>query len=177
MDAGTLNTISIVAFVLAAIFFVIAVVLFFVFDIPSVWGELSGKTAAKQVAEIRAANRNVTSRRRVASDEKVRKTGKTGNTSTMQARQASRTQAVNYVPETDLLVEETALLTEETALLTEETALLTEETTVLGGETTLLSPFMETVDEGTTLLAEDKQLADNFVVIQNVVIVHTNEKI
>ena len=48
-----LNIISLVSFVLAGILLVLAVVLFFVFKIPSVWGDLSGKNARKSIERMR----------------------------------------------------------------------------------------------------------------------------
>ena len=44
--------ISWIGFGLAAIFLLIAIILFFSFDIISLHGEVSGKTAAKQMKEI-----------------------------------------------------------------------------------------------------------------------------
>ena len=51
-----LNIISLVSFVLAGILLVLAVVLFFVFKIPSVWGDLSGKNARKSIERMRQNN-------------------------------------------------------------------------------------------------------------------------
>lgn len=57
--------ISWIGFGLAAIFLLIAIILFFSFDIISLHGEVSGKTAAKQMKEIREQNRKEANRRRV----------------------------------------------------------------------------------------------------------------
>lgn len=48
----TLQTISIVCFVLAGISFIVAVILFIVFRIPSVIGSLTGRTARREIEEI-----------------------------------------------------------------------------------------------------------------------------
>lgn len=50
------QTASIVFFAVAGVLFVFAIVLFFVLDIPYVVGDLSGKIAQKQIAELRDQN-------------------------------------------------------------------------------------------------------------------------
>lgn len=57
MSAATYQTISNAGFVFAGIFTLAAVILFIKFDIPALIGELSGKTAEKQVRAIREQNR------------------------------------------------------------------------------------------------------------------------
>lgn len=59
MSASTYQTISIVAFSVAALLFVLAGILFFVLNIPRIIGELSGKTALKQIKQIREQNNGV----------------------------------------------------------------------------------------------------------------------
>lgn len=56
--AETLSTVSLIAFIVAGVCFVIAVVLFFVFGIPSVIGDLSGRTARKSIKRMRISNEN-----------------------------------------------------------------------------------------------------------------------
>lgn len=170
MNAQFYSYLSIGAFVVAAIFFVVAVILFFAFDIPSIWGELSGKTAAKQVAEIRAANRNVTTRRRASvttsdsSNSKVKQIGR------LQGSQPANRQLDVDLPETELLENDTELLQDQTALLEPET-------TILGGETTLLSPETPLLEGKNTNSSMDKQINENFTIVQSVLVIHTNEKI
>lgn len=53
MSASTYQILSIVAFSIAALLFILAVVLFFVMNIPQIIGELSGRTAIKQIKQIR----------------------------------------------------------------------------------------------------------------------------
>lgn len=181
MSAELYQNISIVAFVLAAIFFIVAVILFFVLDIPAVLGELSGKTAAKQVAEIRAANKNAVAKRRPVSTSTSttqRTTSKLAQNTTNQLGKTGQTRKTNTIEETELLVEntgaenyETELLSSETELLQPETELLTNETTLLGPETTLLSPETTLLSPETTLLSPEV----DFEIIQDVVVVHTRE--
>lgn len=54
--ADILSTISIVSFVLAAVFFALAVLFWVKFGIPSIIGDLSGKTAKKSIAKMRNKN-------------------------------------------------------------------------------------------------------------------------
>ena len=54
--AETFNFISIISFIVALIFVVLAVVIWFVFKIPSVIGDLSGRTAKKTIENLRKYN-------------------------------------------------------------------------------------------------------------------------
>lgn len=54
--AETLSTLSIVAFISAGVFFLFAAFFWFFFRIPSVIGDLSGRTARKSIAKMRMAN-------------------------------------------------------------------------------------------------------------------------
>ena len=56
MSAATYSTISLIGYIAAGVFLAAAVVLFFVFKIPTVIGDLSGRTARKSIAKQRAAN-------------------------------------------------------------------------------------------------------------------------
>ena len=51
--AETLSLISIVSFIAAAVCLVVTVILFFWFQIPSVIGDLSGRTARKSILQNR----------------------------------------------------------------------------------------------------------------------------
>lgn len=55
-NAEILSLISTISFVIAAISFALAVFLWFKFKIPSVIGDLSGRTARKSIARMRARN-------------------------------------------------------------------------------------------------------------------------
>lgn len=54
--AETLSFISIIAFVAAAICLVVTIIIFIKFKIPSVIGDLSGKTARKSIEQMRESN-------------------------------------------------------------------------------------------------------------------------
>ena len=54
--AQTLQTLSIISFAVAGVCLVLAVFFWFFFKIPIVIGDLSGRTARKSIAKMRAAN-------------------------------------------------------------------------------------------------------------------------
>lgn len=54
--AETLSTLSIISFVVAGVAFVVAIFLWIIFHIPKVISDLSGRTARKSIARMRATN-------------------------------------------------------------------------------------------------------------------------
>ena len=102
--------ISWIVFGLAAIFLLIAIILFFSFDIISLHGEVSGKTAAKQMKEIREQNRKEANRRRVPIK----------NEYPVKEEAVSRTIPAVEDEKTTVLEDETTLLEEGTVLLSNE---------------------------------------------------------
>lgn len=102
--------ISWIGFGLAAIFLLIAIILFFSFDIISLHGEVSGKTAAKQMKEIREQNRKEANRRRVPIK----------NEYPVKEETVSRTIPAAEDEKTTVLEDETTLLEEGTVLLSNE---------------------------------------------------------
>lgn len=62
MTADTWRMVSYVGFALAAVFLLAAIILFIKFRIWALFGELSGRTAARQMEEIRKGNREVVGR-------------------------------------------------------------------------------------------------------------------
>lgn len=56
MSVELLQTCSVVAYVLAGVFLLITVALFFLLDIPGLYGDLSGRTAKKAIEAIRKQN-------------------------------------------------------------------------------------------------------------------------
>ena len=101
--------ISWIGFGLAAIFLLIAIILFFSFDIISLHGEVSGKTA-KQMKEIREQNRKEANRRRVPIK----------NEYPVKEEAVSRTIPAVEDEKTTVLEDETTLLEEGTVLLSNE---------------------------------------------------------
>lgn len=58
MTIELLQTLSIVAFVLAGVLFLVAVALLFLLEVPKLFGEISGSTAKKAIENIRRQNAN-----------------------------------------------------------------------------------------------------------------------
>lgn len=56
MTVETIQLLSLVAFIVAGFLFLLAIALFFLFNIPKVFGEVSGSTARKAIESIRQQN-------------------------------------------------------------------------------------------------------------------------
>ena len=56
MTAELLHMLSLVAYIAALVLLVLAVVLFFLLDIPKLYGDVSGRTARKAIEAIRQQN-------------------------------------------------------------------------------------------------------------------------
>lgn len=132
--AETLTTLSVVSLIVAALCAILAAVLFIVFKIPTVIGDLSGRTARKSIARMRSNNeKSGVKSYRTSSANAAR--GKL--TSTMHGidkqksskKDVAKASEFGQMPETGLLAENKGAATEEsTALLItpDETDILTE---------------------------------------------------
>lgn len=146
--AQVLSIIAIISFVIAAIAFGLAIFFFIKFQIPSVIGDLSGRTARKSIAKMRETNKE-----------------KKPKQIPFQRKNEETKLPVNEGEETTLLANEG----EETTLLTNdvnETTLLTNDMY----ETTLLT---EDMCETTLLVDSSKEL----VMIEEIICIHTSEVI
>lgn len=56
MSVQLLQTLSLVAFILGGVMFLVAIALFFLFNVPRLYGEVSGATARKAIENIRQQN-------------------------------------------------------------------------------------------------------------------------
>lgn len=162
MSAEVYQMISMVAFGCGGILTLIAIILFIKFDVPSLIGELSGRTAEKKVQEIREQNRQAVSMRQrgserrrkvpayatdtkdvIGGNETASKTAEEKKAGGVTAVAESKTQIRKPIQSdeaTTALDEATTALDEATAVLDEATAVLDEATAVLGNEgTTLLN--------------------------------------
>ncbi len=135
MNAEILQIISIAAFILEGILLAIAVLLFFILDVPSLTNDLSGKTAQRQILKLREQNRQKEDR----NEDRL-----------LFESYAGKTDVTAKFPKNEMRAEETTML----ELPEQETTLLkdTEGTTVLAAE------------EETTLLS-DKNLILNVMII------------
>lgn len=163
--ANVLFIVSRVSFVLAAIFFLLAIVFFVRFHIPSVIGDLSGRSARKSIEEMRLHNEK--------SGKKAYRTGSNGKKNDKKAEKTkAKANTGNAVGMNSDHREETGLLEENkkrgydpgsTALLNEEEAtgvLENKETAPLGGNETA---------------ALRKAPAIKLKMIDDVIIVHSDE--
>ena len=166
-----LNIISLVSFVLAGILLVLAVVLFFVFKIPSVWGDLSGKNARKSIERMRQNNEKTGKKAHVPSNVNLQRgklTDKIQETQKSNIKDDEQTAVLNNSNITSELKDTNAT---EILVYTNATALLVDD-----NATTLLVD-----DNATTLLsdyqAEQPDINNAFDYIENIIIIHTNEVI
>lgn len=131
--AETLSTLSIISFAASAVFLLLAIFFFFFFKIPTAIGDLSGKTARKSIAKMRAANEKTGVK--VYKESKTNaERGKLTGTIPDLGKVNKNDPENNEKPETGLLKENKAVSIEsvETGVLSEKnTALLDEEETVL----------------------------------------------
>jgi hypothetical protein len=58
MSVELLNTLSLAAYIAAGVLFLVAVLLFFLFNVPKLIGDISGFTAKKAIEAIRQQNEN-----------------------------------------------------------------------------------------------------------------------
>ena len=113
--AETLSVISLISFLTAGVFAVLAVTLWFVFRIPTVVGELSGRTARKSIERMRKRNEEA------GKNSRGPGAGNGGNSS-VSMRQAGKNSDQGENAETDLLAGGAARVdvSEETEWLTDE---------------------------------------------------------
>ena len=130
--AQTLQTLSIISFAVAGVCLVLAVFFWFFFKIPTVIGDLSGRTARKSIAKMRAANEKTgvkSYKESKTNAERGKLTGSMPDSARLKNKNA--VPPVNGQPETGLLSDNKA-----EGLETEATGVLDEETSFLGSETT-----------------------------------------
>ena len=105
--AETLSTISVVSFIAAGIFVVLAIAQWFLFNIPAVWGDLSGKNARKSIERMRKNNEKSGNKYYKSSKTNVERGKLTG---TMEG--AGKTDNYGNSDETGLLKENMATIRE-----------------------------------------------------------------
>lgn len=165
--AQTLQTLSIISFAVAGVCLVLAIFFWFFFKIPTVIGDLSGRTARKSIAKMRAANE------------------KTGAKSYKESKtNAERGKLTGTMPDSDKLKKKKDVPDDgkpETGLLADNMAeeLDSEATGILGSETTGLL-----IDENATAPLDSpvhKQVprtgGKKLEIIEEVMIIHTDEVI
>lgn len=171
--AETLQTLSIISFAVAAACFVLAIFLWFFFKIPTVIGDLSGRTARKSIAQMRAANE----KSGVKSYKESKTNAERGKvTATMpDFGEINKKDSPGHdKPDTGLLTENNANVKDP-----EETDMLGDTTGSLGSETTGLlvdenaTASLDTPDNKQPFRTSSKKL----VIIEEVMLIHTDEVI
>lgn len=160
--AQVLSNISIILFVIAVVFAIASIVIWFVFKIPEVIGDLSGRNARKSIEHMRAETEN---KKRSLIHRKAESGMISDPTETMDGISKQNVQRIN--DETGLLSENAASVrsSTETALLTEEDVTASLETGELG-ETQLMDGVLER-----------KPSSIKLRMINEVMIINTNEAI
>lgn len=165
--AHTLQILSVIFFAVAGACLVLAVFFWFFFKIPTVIGDLSGKTARKSIAKMRAANEKTGTKYYKTSKINAERGKLTGTIPDIDKKRE-----VNKNPETAILAENKA-----DGLNSETTQILdNDETDILDNEATGLL-----VDEDSTALPGTAARAGtggkSLELIEEVMIIHTNEVI
>jgi hypothetical protein len=199
MDATAWLRISIIAYSLAGVLVAVSIIMFFKMNIWAIIGDLTGRTAARQIQEIREQNKTSGNKRllpkafNLESESKklsnrsgiLKVFGKTGSTNEVAYRpQTIETLPTEVIKEQEYDSETTALLYEETELLSNEsdlsTTILSDETDILGSH----SDEVTTLNE-TTVLSSTDDLNDlhteiaavGFKKVKDITVTHTSEVI
>lgn len=165
--AETLELLSIISYVVAGISLVLAVFFWIFFKISTVIGDLSGRTARKSIARMRAANENSGSKSYKASKTNAERGKLTAaiKASEKLKKRASVTETDR--PDTGLLNENTAEVT-----LSEETGMLESETTGLLVEEEATAPL-----EVPGKRKERPEGGKKLNMIDDIMLIHTDEVI
>lgn len=163
--AETLQLLSIISFAVAAACLVLAVFLWFFFRIPDVIGDLSGRTARKSIAKMRAANEKSGSKSYKESKANAERGKLTG---TMPGIQGTKTDNLDEnKPETGLLNENKA-----EGLESEATGMLESETTGLLVDDEATAPLNMPEQKPKAKIGGKK-----LKMIEEVILIHTDEVI
>lgn len=126
-----LNILSLVAYIAAGVLFLVAVALFFLIDVPKLFGDLSGRTAKRAIEEIRQQNEldgNKGYRTSVVNSERGKLTDKISQSGRLQIHTAGLPISVGTEK----------ISAQNWEQLSNETTLLVSNSSLDGGETTLL---------------------------------------
>lgn len=160
--ADILHTLSIVSYILSVLFGVMAVALWFIFKVPNVIGDLSGRNAKKSIARMRQNNERTGDKSYKTSEKNLARGKLTGTMEGMEKDSNS-----NNIEETGLLNENFAREYNEQAtglLLDDATGLLDE-----SGETSALEETVDVADRAPSSIV--------IRMIEEVMLIHTEEVI
>ena len=175
MSAETLQTLSVISYAVAGVCLVLAVFFWFFSNIPTVIGDLSGRTARKSIAKMRAANEKSGVKAYKESKTNAARGKVTGSMSVKTGKpQTVPISASGGQPETGLLAENKS---EE--LNTQVTQLLDEATTILGNEATgLLVDENATMPLAPTATKQPVRVGGKKIdILEEIMFIHTTEVI
>lgn len=182
--AEILSLISTIAFVVAGISFVLAAFFWFFFKIPTVIGDLSGRTAQKSIARMRASNERMGGKGYKSSTTNANR-GKLTDT----MRQPRKLEAVSNRSGSELSPTEGGEMPETGLLSTNKvSAVDTQQTALLGGDeaTGMLDGNDATGllldDETTAVLYTETQRVERtsgtkVTMLEDIMLIHTDEVI
>jgi hypothetical protein len=189
MDATVWQIISIVGYSLAGLLFLVSIILFIKLNILAIIGDLTGRTATKQIQAIREENSRTGNKRfgpsafnaergeltePITKSKKLRKSGNTWGI----GRRANTEDETETLPlGTKVLADGTQVLSDGTQVLANETQILTDGTEVLHEGTHVEANCTTVLDITQDLTNEkhhDEKVVD-FKVVKDVKITHTNE--
>ncbi len=165
--AETLSTLSIISFAIAGVCLVLAVFFWFFFRIPSVIGDLTGRTARKSIARMRAANEKTGVKGYKESKANAARGKLTGAIPDSDKLIKKNTTGNNQNPETGLLAENQADRPE-----SEATGILESETTGLLVDEEATAP-LDTPAQKHAKRTGGKKMT----MIDEVMLIHTDEVI
>lgn len=169
----TINIVSIIFFIIAGVSLLVAIYSFVRFNIPQVIGELSGRTARKSIAQMRDKNEKTGNKAHRPSPSAIERGTLTDKIEKKKSVEKSDKKISKVEEGTELLNSTEKLLTNiQTELLNESETELSDDnaTTVLSEETTVLTNN----DNSQINVSND---SNDFKIIQNIVLIHTNETI
>lgn len=171
---NVLNTCFTLCLAFAILFFVIAVVLFFIFDIRTIFSIRSGRAQAKTVKEMQEANSN-TGRLRVGKQTQTAKLSPEQSKQRQVTSKLSKAKAPVPPPVAAPAQYEPAPVVNETQLLSQESA----ETEVLSSETSVLSESSYTPSQATTqpVVPDEEPANIYFEIVKKVICRGTDEVI
>lgn len=165
--AETLSILSIVSFAVAGVCFVLSVFFWFFFRIPTVIGDLTGRTARKSIAKMRAANEKTGAKSYKESKTNAERGKLTGTMPDSGKLSKKKKAEDNQKPEAGLLAENKAEIYDSKA-----TGILESDTTGLLVDENATAP-LDTSVHHTVKRAGGRKI----VMIDEVMLIHTDEVI
>lgn len=172
--AETLSTLSTISFAVAGVSLALAIFFWFFFKIPTVIGDLSGRTARKSIAKMRAANEKTGAKSYKESKTNAARGKLTGTMPDSEKLSKKKILDDDQRPETGLLAENRAdgVNTEETGILDEATGILDSEATGLLVDENATEPLVTP-----TQTYSKRTGGMKLTMLEEVMLIHTNEVI